>query len=76
MFTIWTLACALAPNWPALLVFRFLCGAFASSPIAVVAGIIADVYGDPLDRGRAMAYFMAVGSWTVIHLFDNNSRSC
>ncbi|KAK8129381.1 bicyclomycin resistance protein, partial [Apiospora kogelbergensis] len=59
MFTIWTLACALAPNWPALLVFRFLCGAFASSPIAVVAGIIADVYGDPLDRGRAMAYFMA-----------------
>ena len=60
MFTVWTLACALAPNWSALLVFRFLCGAFASAPIAVVAGIIADIYGDALARGRAMAYFMAV----------------
>ncbi|KAK8863362.1 Polyamine transporter 3 [Apiospora arundinis] len=59
MFTIWTLACALAPNWPAFLVFRFLSGAFASAPIVVVAGIIADVYGDPVARGRAMAYFMA-----------------
>ncbi|KAK8093694.1 Polyamine transporter 3 [Apiospora hydei] len=59
IFTIWTLACALAPSWPAFLVFRFLCGAFASAPIAAVAGIIADVYADPVARGRAMAYFMA-----------------
>ncbi|KAK8039869.1 major facilitator superfamily transporter [Apiospora rasikravindrae] len=59
VFTIWTLACALAPNWPAFLVFRFLCGAFASAPIAAVAGVIADVYADPVARGRAMAYFMA-----------------
>ncbi|PHH86273.1 hypothetical protein CDD83_10475 [Cordyceps sp. RAO-2017] len=33
-FSLSTLACALAPSWPALLVFRFLCGIFASSPIA------------------------------------------
>ncbi|KAK8078491.1 major facilitator superfamily transporter [Apiospora saccharicola] len=59
MFIVWTLACALAPNWHAFLAFRFLCGAFASAPIAAVSGIMADVYVDPVARGRAMAYFMA-----------------
>ena len=60
VFTIWTLACGLAPNWPAFLVFRLLSGAFASAPIAVVTGIFADIYGDPVVRGRGMAAFMAV----------------
>ncbi|RYP70901.1 hypothetical protein DL771_005151 [Monosporascus sp. 5C6A] len=59
MFMVWTLACAVAPSWQAILVFRFLVGAFASAPIAIVAGIVADVYGDPKTRGRAMAWFMA-----------------
>ncbi|RSL56358.1 hypothetical protein CEP53_006826 [Fusarium sp. AF-6] len=58
LFTAFTMACALAPNWPALLIFRFFCGAFASSPIAIVAGILADVYNDPRTRGRAFAIFM------------------
>ncbi|XXG97321.1 hypothetical protein Hte_003617 [Hypoxylon texense] len=58
MFTIWTMACALAPNWPAMLVFRFLVGTFASAPIAVTTGILADVFHDPVTRGRAMAWFM------------------
>ncbi|KAL6363841.1 hypothetical protein LRP88_03266 [Fusarium phalaenopsidis] len=58
LFTVFTMACALAPNWPALLIFRFFCGAFASSPIAIVAGILADVYNDPRTRGRAFAIFM------------------
>ncbi|KAJ4320454.1 hypothetical protein N0V84_005845 [Fusarium piperis] len=58
LFTVFTMACALAPNWPALLIFRFFCGAFASSPIAIVAGILADVYNDPRTRGRAYAIFM------------------
>lgn len=60
LVVIWTLACALAPSWPAFLVFRFLCGAAAGGPIAVVAGIIADTYGNPIERGRSMAWFMAV----------------
>lgn len=60
MFCIWTLACALAPNWPAFLVFRLLVGVFASAPIALVAGIVADVYGEYRTRGRAMASFFAV----------------
>lgn len=61
-FSIFTMACALAPDWPSLLVFRFFCGAFASSPIAIVAGILADIYNDPRTRGRAFAIFMVVSS--------------
>lgn len=64
LFTVFTMACALAPNWPALLIFRFFCGAFASSPIAIVAGILADVYNDPRTRGRAFAIFMVVSCLT------------
>ncbi|KAI0130289.1 major facilitator superfamily domain-containing protein [Xylariales sp. AK1849] len=58
-FLIWTLSCAVAPDWPTLLVFRFLTGAFASSPIAIVAGFLADVFNNPVTRGRAFAWFMA-----------------
>lgn len=60
-FVAFTLGCALAPNWPALVVFRFLTGVCAAVPITVVAGIYADLYDDPVRRGRAMAVFMAVG---------------
>lgn len=59
IFTLFTLACAVAPTWPAFLVFRLFCGITASSAIAVVGGLFADVYGDPVTRGRAMAIFMA-----------------
>lgn len=60
VFTVFTMACALAPSWPALLVFRLICGVNASSAIAVVGGLCADVFGDPVIRGRAMAIFMVV----------------
>ncbi len=59
MFMIWTMACALARNWPSLLVFRLFCGIFASAPIAVVAGILADIFGTAVSRGRAISLFMA-----------------
>ncbi|RFU30930.1 hypothetical protein B7463_g5429, partial [Scytalidium lignicola] len=62
-FTIFTMACALAPNWRALLVFRLLCGVFAGAPIAIIAGILADVYGEPRTRGRAFAIFMVTTVW-------------
>ncbi|KAL8657471.1 MAG: hypothetical protein Q9226_001881 [Calogaya cf. arnoldii] len=58
-FTIFTMACAVAPTWPAFLVFRLLGGITASSAIAVVGGLFADIYDDPITRGRAMAFFMA-----------------
>jgi MFS family permease len=60
VFTLFTLACAVAPNWPSFLVFRLICGINASSPIAVVGGMYADIYNDPITRGRALAIFMAV----------------
>ncbi|KAI9158623.1 MFS-type efflux pump MFS2 [Paramyrothecium foliicola] len=53
--TIFTMACALAPNWPAFLVFRFLAGYPGSCSIVVSAGILADIYGDPTTRGRAFS---------------------
>lgn len=62
LFMAWTLACAVAPNWPAILVFRFLAGVCASAPIAIVAGVLADIYPDAVTRGRSMAWFMAVST--------------
>ncbi|KAI0395931.1 major facilitator superfamily transporter [Xylariaceae sp. FL0594] len=58
LFCLWTLGCALAPSFPSFLVFRLLCGIFGSSPIAIVSGQIADMYDDPVPRGRALSYFM------------------
>lgn len=60
LFTIFTLACAVAPNWPSLLVFRLLAGVNAACPVSVVGGLYADIFSDPVTRGRAMAMFMAV----------------
>lgn len=54
------MACALAKNWPALLIFRLFAGIFASAPIAVAPGILADIYEDPRTRGRAVALYMVV----------------
>ena len=67
LFTLSTMACALAPSWPAFLVFRLFAGVFASAPIAVVTGIFADIYGDARTRGRGMALFMVVRkpSWQL-----------
>ncbi|KAL2038933.1 hypothetical protein N7G274_008273 [Stereocaulon virgatum] len=53
------MACALAPNWPVFPVFRLICSINASGVIAVVGGLYADVFGDTVIRGRAMAIFMA-----------------
>ena len=55
MSTLFTLACAVAPTWPALLVFRTLVGVNASSAVSVTGGVYADIYADPVTRGRAIA---------------------
>lgn len=60
LFTLSTLACAVAPNWPTFLIFRLFTGINASSAISVVGGLFADIYNDPVTRGRAMASQMAV----------------
>lgn len=57
-YCIFTLACAVAPSYPALLVFRLLGGMNAACTNAVVGGLFADIYDEPIQRGRVLAYFM------------------
>ncbi|KAE8365333.1 major facilitator superfamily domain-containing protein [Aspergillus caelatus] len=58
-YTIFSLACAVAPNFAAIVIFRLFAGIFASSPTAVVGGLYADIFSDPKTRGRSMAGYMA-----------------
>ncbi|OJJ50068.1 hypothetical protein ASPZODRAFT_59151 [Penicilliopsis zonata CBS 506.65] len=80
-FTIFMMACALAPSFSSLLVFRLLNGVFAAAPIAIVGGLFADIYSDPTFRGRAMSYFMActtfgpcIGPWVSGYISVVNWR--
>lgn len=57
LYIIFTMACALAPNWAAFLVFRFLSGTFASPPMSVTGGSIADVFNEKVARGKANVYW-------------------
>ncbi|KAF4340704.1 fluconazole resistance (FLU1) [Fusarium beomiforme] len=57
VYIIFTLACALAPNWPSMLVFRLVSGICSSSPSTLGGGIIADIHSDLTQRGRALTYF-------------------
>ncbi|KAG9242430.1 major facilitator superfamily domain-containing protein [Calycina marina] len=57
-FTIFTIGCAVAPNWTSLIVFRLFVGIFAACPNSIIGAIYADVYDDPVLRGRAIAVFV------------------
>ncbi|KAF4442925.1 hypothetical protein F53441_11569 [Fusarium austroafricanum] len=56
-YIIFTLACALAPNWTAMLVFRLMTGIFSSAPSIIGGGIIADIHSDLKLRGRSLTFF-------------------
>jgi MFS family permease len=58
ILTIFSIASAVAPNFAALVVFRLLVGIGGSCAISVVGGICADIWHDPISRGRSMAIFM------------------
>ncbi|KAF3025984.1 hypothetical protein E8E14_015032 [Neopestalotiopsis sp. 37M] len=58
-YTAFTLGTALSSNWASLVVFRLLAGICASAPLTIVGGMFADIYDDPVTRGRAIAFFMA-----------------
>ncbi|KAJ4288985.1 hypothetical protein N0V90_011327 [Kalmusia sp. IMI 367209] len=54
LFLIWSIACAVANNIGALVVFRFFSGIAASCAITISSGTVADLY--PVEqRGKAMA---------------------
>lgn len=57
LYIIFSMACALAPNWVAFLIFRFLSGTFASPPMSVTGGSIADVFEDKVIRGKANVWW-------------------
>ncbi|KAF1924767.1 MFS general substrate transporter [Didymella exigua CBS 183.55] len=61
-YAIWTLCCAIAPSFTALVVFRLLAGLSAAVPNTVVAGLLADVYEGPVARGQAVAAFLFVAA--------------
>lgn len=54
------LACSGAPNYPALCVFRLLCGIHAAAPTTVIGGLYADILDNPSIRGHAMAVYMTI----------------
>jgi MFS family permease len=66
LLTIFSIASAVAPNFAALVVFRLFVGIGGSCAISVVGGICADVWHDPVKRGRSMAIFMAATTFGPI----------
>ncbi|KAL5446869.1 hypothetical protein PMIN05_002332 [Paraphaeosphaeria minitans] len=65
-FTVFAIASAVAPNFAALVVFRLMVGLGGSCAISVVGGVCADIYHDPVSRGRSMAIFMAATTFGPI----------
>ncbi|CZR39816.1 hypothetical protein LB506_002602 [Fusarium annulatum] len=59
-YIVFMLACSGAPNYAALLVFRFLGGINAAAPTTVIGGLYADILDNPSTRGNAMALYMTV----------------
>ncbi|KAE8152309.1 major facilitator superfamily domain-containing protein [Aspergillus avenaceus] len=66
VFVLASLGCALAPNWPSLLVFRAICGTMGSAPQTVIGGVYADMFSDIRSRGRVMAFYMSAASFGPI----------
>lgn len=56
VYTAFQIGCALSPNTGALLVFRFLGGCAASSPLANSGALMGDIW-DQKTRGKAVALF-------------------
>jgi MFS transporter, DHA1 family, multidrug resistance protein len=75
LFVIFQIPVALGRNLPTIFIFRFLAGAFGSSPVVINSAAFAD-YWAPSDRGKATAIYSLtiyvgptlgpiVGSFTV-----------
>lgn len=75
LFTIFTMACGLSRNWATLLVLRLIAGIFASGPIAVVTGVLADIFQDARIRGRAVALYMVVSFAALRHYIRLDTKN-
>lgn len=56
LFVIFQMACALAPNFGAMLAFRFIVGVMGSTFSTMVGGVVSDIY-HAAERNTAMALF-------------------
>lgn len=56
IFAIFQIPVAVAQNLQTIMICRFLGGLFASAPLAIVGGMLADIFG-PVERGIAIAVF-------------------
>jgi len=59
-YTVMSIGCALAPDIGALLAFRFLAGIGASAPLSVAGAQLADLWDDPVKRGRCASPFSPI----------------
>ena len=62
LYLIWIMASALAPNLQGHLVFRFLAGLFASTPLSCAGGTVADLW-NPVEKAYAFPAY-AIPSFT------------
>jgi MFS family permease len=60
LFLCFSLGCALAPSFAALVVFRFFAGIGGSTSISVIGGVYADLFNDKKVRGQATAMYTVV----------------
>jgi DHA1 family multidrug resistance protein-like MFS transporter len=58
VFAIFQIPVAVAQNLETIMICRFLGGTFASAPLGIVGGALADFW-DPVDRGVAVCVFAA-----------------
>jgi MFS family permease len=58
IFFIFSIGCALAKNTAQLAIFRFLSGLGGGAPLAIGAGVLADMW-EAKERGKAVAVFSA-----------------
>ena len=65
-FTIFNIAINFSPNFVSFVIFRLIMGIFGSSAISVTGGIFADLYDEPIPRGRALAVFMTATGYGAI----------
>ena len=61
-FSVWQIGCALAPNLPSLIVFRFIAGIGGSGCLTIGGGVIADLF-------RREQRGMATAMWSLGPLF-------
>lgn len=56
LFVVFQMACAVAPSYAAMMVFRFVVGCMGSTFSTMVGGVVSDIY-HAKDRNTAMALF-------------------